>query len=148
VPLKKYRSDTAAVAVEFALVLPLLITIIFAITDFGRYFYADISITSASREGARVSSLNSIGASITDIQAIVYASAPNACKVASLSTCANVTVADVPVLKKCSTDSSDENTVVTVSTPFTWTLPIGKFFGGSSPAQSTLTSTGVMRCVG
>ena len=145
--LKKYRSDTAAVAVEFALILPLLITLIFAITDFGRLFYADISITSASREGARYSSLKSAGASITDIRAIVYASAPNACKVASLSNCPNVTVADVPILKKCPNEPT-KNTVVTVSTPFTWTLPIGKLFGGSSVTQSTLTSTGVMLCVG
>jgi Flp pilus assembly protein TadG len=148
VGLKNYRSDTAAVAVEFALILPLLITLIFAITDFGRLFYADISITSASREGARYSSLKSAGASITDIRAIVYASAPNACKVARLSTCANVTVSDVPDLQVCNAGTSNENTVITVSTLFTWTLPIGKLFGGSSVTQSTLTSTGVMLCVG
>lgn len=144
----KLKSDKASVAVEFALVVPLLLTLIFGITDFGRLFYAQLSITSASREGARYSSLMSGGASLTAIQNIVYASAPNACRVAQLSACANVTVVGTPTLKICDRNISDENTEVTVTTPFVWTLPIGKLLGGTSTNLSTLTSKGVMLCVG
>lgn len=145
---KILKSEKASVAVEFALVVPLLLTLIFAITDFGRLFYAQVSITSASREGARYSSLISGGASLSSIQTMVYASASNACKVASLSACTNVTVVGAPTLKVCDRNISNENTEVTVTTPFVWTLPIGKLFGGTSTNLSTLTSKGVMLCVG
>ncbi|MFM8446971.1 MAG: TadE/TadG family type IV pilus assembly protein [Candidatus Nanopelagicaceae bacterium] len=146
--LKKIKSDSASVVVEFALVVPLLLTLVFGITDFGRLFYANLSITSASREGARYSSLMSGGASIADISTIVYASAPNACRVAQLSACAHVTVAPSPTLKVCDRNISNENTEVTVTTPFVWTLPVGKLFGGSSTNRSTLSAKGVMLCVG
>jgi len=146
--LRKFKSDRASVAVEFALIVPLLFTLIFGITDFGRLFYAQISITSASREGARYSSLISEGATLTNIQNVVYPSAPNACKVAKLSACANVTVAGPPILKVCDRNIPDDNTSVTVSTPFVWTLPIGRLLGGTTTNLSTLSSTGVMRCVG
>ena len=39
--------------VEFALVLPLLVLIVFGVLDLGRAFYALITITNAAREGAR-----------------------------------------------------------------------------------------------
>ncbi len=39
--------------VEFALVLPLLVLIIFGVLDLGRAFYSLIAITNAAREGAR-----------------------------------------------------------------------------------------------
>lgn len=146
--LKQLKSDRASVAVEFALIVPLLITLIFGITDFGRLFYAQISITSASREGARYSSLISGGASITDVRTIVYSSASNACRVAQLSACANVTVEAAPTFQVCDRNILNENTSVTVSTPFVWTLPIGRLLGGTSANLSTLRSTGVMRCVG
>jgi Flp pilus assembly protein TadG len=146
--LSELKSDKASVAVEFALIVPLLLTLIFGITDFGRLFYAQLSITSASREGARYSSLISGGAALADIQALVYSSAPNACRVAKLSTCANVTVVASPTLKVCDRNVLNENTEVTVTTPFVWTLPIGRLMGGTSTNLSTLTSKGVMRCVG
>ena len=41
-----------AVALEFALILPLLITIVLGCIDFGRYAYTYISVTNAAREGA------------------------------------------------------------------------------------------------
>lgn len=45
--------DRGAAAVEFALILPLLLLVLFAIIDFGRMFNAQITITEAAREGAR-----------------------------------------------------------------------------------------------
>ncbi|MGQ9920349.1 MAG: TadE/TadG family type IV pilus assembly protein [Desulfobacca sp.] len=42
-----------SVAVEFAIILPLLIMMVFAIIDFGNMLYTKHIITNASREGAR-----------------------------------------------------------------------------------------------
>lgn len=48
------RSDRGAVAVEFALLLPVLMVILLGIVEFGLAYSAQITITNAAREGARV----------------------------------------------------------------------------------------------
>jgi hypothetical protein len=49
------RKEVGSAAVEFALVLPLVVLLIFGLIDFGRLFFVKISLTSASREAARIS---------------------------------------------------------------------------------------------
>ena len=51
--------------VEFALVLPIFLLILFAIVDFGMAFHAWITVTNSAREGAR---LGAVRASATDIE--------------------------------------------------------------------------------
>lgn len=49
-----FRSDSrGASAVEFAVVLPLLLTLLVGIIEFGFFFNQQISVTQAAREGAR-----------------------------------------------------------------------------------------------
>jgi len=50
------RSDRerGAAAVEFALVLPVLLLLVLGMLEFSRVYNAQISITNAAREGARV----------------------------------------------------------------------------------------------
>ena len=48
-----WRHTDGAVAVEFAVLLPVLVAILFGIIDFGDLFMKDHLITNASREGAR-----------------------------------------------------------------------------------------------
>ncbi len=47
------RSESGAAAVEFALVLLLLVTILFGILQYGFYFWSRSSASAAVREGAR-----------------------------------------------------------------------------------------------
>jgi Flp pilus assembly protein TadG len=49
----KFGSQKGAAMVEFAIVLPLLLLIVFGIIEFGIIFYDQQVITNASREGAR-----------------------------------------------------------------------------------------------
>ena len=42
---------------EYALVLPLLLLLIFGIVDFGRYFHAALTVDHAGREAARAASI-------------------------------------------------------------------------------------------
>jgi Flp pilus assembly protein TadG len=49
----KLRREDGAAAVEFALVLPILIVLVFGIIEFGFALYNKEVITNASREGAR-----------------------------------------------------------------------------------------------
>lgn len=50
-------SDSGAAAVEFALLLPLLLLIFMGIIDFGRAFNAQVTLNHAAREGVRVYAL-------------------------------------------------------------------------------------------
>jgi len=49
--------DRGTAAVEFALIMPLLVLLIFAIVDLGRMLNAQIVLTEAAREGARATAL-------------------------------------------------------------------------------------------
>lgn len=47
------HSERGAVAVEFALVIPVLLLLVFGIVEFGNIYNVQIQVTSAAREGAR-----------------------------------------------------------------------------------------------
>lgn len=49
----KHKAQGGASAVEFALVLPIFLILVFAIIEFGAIFYNKSVITNASREAAR-----------------------------------------------------------------------------------------------
>lgn len=51
------KREKGVAAVEFALILPVFLTILFAIMDFGWLFFQQQVLTSASREGARAGAL-------------------------------------------------------------------------------------------
>lgn len=54
------ESERGAVAVEFALLLPLLLTIIFAIIELGHAYNVQISVTHAAREAARTMAIEQV----------------------------------------------------------------------------------------
>lgn len=66
--------ERGAVAIEFALLLPVLLAFVFGIIEFGLAFNAQISITSASREGAR---LLALGGDQAQVEARVKQAAPS-----------------------------------------------------------------------
>ena len=51
--LRRGRGQEGAVAVEFALILPILLLLVAGIIDFGHYWYIGHVLSDASREGAR-----------------------------------------------------------------------------------------------
>lgn len=56
-------SERGAVAVEFAIVAPLLVSLLLGIMEFGRAYNAQISLTNAAREGVRVMTISNNQAS-------------------------------------------------------------------------------------
>lgn len=54
---KKLKDEKGASAVEFAIILPVLIFILFGIFEFGRAYLDYLSITHAAREGARLAAV-------------------------------------------------------------------------------------------
>jgi hypothetical protein len=59
------RHERGVALVEFAMVLPLLLVLVFGIIDFGRAFQTWITLTNAAREGARLGTVSQ------DAQAVV-----------------------------------------------------------------------------
>lgn len=70
------RKEKGQSFVEFALVLPILILLVLGIIQFGIIFYGQVTITSAAREGARMSSIgksyDEIETKISDIVSIPF----------------------------------------------------------------------------
>lgn len=72
--MRRPSREGGATAVEFAIVLPLLVVLIAGIVDLGRLLYAEIIISNAAREGARMVAM---GYPSTDADARVAAASPN-----------------------------------------------------------------------
>lgn len=88
------RGEQGAVAVEFALLLPVLVLLVFGIIDFGRVFNAQISVTQAAREGARLAALAN----------------PNACdRTAAAATGLSLTCAGNVTITACSSTADQTN---------------------------------------
>lgn len=50
---RRWKDDSGAVAVEFALVFPLLILVLFGVIEYGAVYNAQLVVTGAAREAAR-----------------------------------------------------------------------------------------------
>lgn len=61
-----HKNQKGQTLVEFALILPIIIIILFGITEFGRAFYSYIVITNAAREGARAGVVGKSNAEIIE----------------------------------------------------------------------------------
>jgi Flp pilus assembly protein TadG len=125
--------ERGAAAVEFALLLPVLLLIIFGTIDFGRAFNAQITLTQAAREGARLAALGQ-----PNVVSRTQAAAPGLSPV-------TVTVTSCPADAGPADDAS-----VTTSYAFSFVTPVGAIagmFGGAGfGSPITLTATGVMPC--
>lgn len=120
--------DCGSSAVEFALVLPVLIMILFGIIDFGRLEFERINVTAAAYEGARASGYKLGTTAVT-----------NAVNAASGGLTVSITAS---TNLNCTTAGAE--TTVTVSRPsrFQFYTPF------LQSINTTVTSTGAFRCLG
>jgi Flp pilus assembly protein TadG len=119
------QAQGGAAAVEFAVLLPLLVVLTFGIIEFGLVFNTQLSLTGAAREGARVMAIHNDETAARDA---TLASA-------SMNPAPTVTVAPAPCTR------GDEVTV-RATREFTIRIP---FFDGPT---LNLAGVGVMRCGG
>jgi len=68
--IRHARDDKGAAAVEFALVLPILVLLLFGMIEFGVVYDAQLQVTHAAREGARRAA---VGGNMAAVQAVVDA---------------------------------------------------------------------------
>ena len=134
--------DGGAILVEFALVAPVLILVLVGCLDFARALNAYVTITSASREGARYATLNPT-ASAADVRDYVVT------RVAPLSTDPAVLFVGLsPFVPTATTDprwsSAPGPGNRTVTVQYRWdaaTSLVGAFFAASGSATFSVSST-------
>ena len=133
--MKRMKSERGAAAVEFALVLPLLLLLLLGIVEFGRVYNAQMQLTAAARDGARVMTINSnSAAAAAEARAAVIASAP------ALAPAIAADQIDIAV-SPGNTDVCSPGAVATVTVAY----PLN-FLSGLFGATITLTGKGVMQC--
>jgi Flp pilus assembly protein TadG len=138
----KGHFERGAAAVEMALVMPLLTAMIVGIIDFSRIFNAELQLSQAAREGARLASLlpqtTSIAINSTDATAIqtrAQLAAPNPAFGATLP------LTNVHVVAPYCTSSPSATDVATVRVDYV-------FNGIYWMNGTTLSQTARMRCGG
>lgn len=120
------RNDRGAAAVEFALLLPILLALVFGIVEFGRAYHIQSTLSGAAREGVRVMALtNNLG----EATAAVTTYSPT------------LNPADLAVAATPCPSTGGGSTRVTVTYTFT-------SLTGWIPMGPTMTGTGTMRCNG
>jgi hypothetical protein len=62
--MRVYKNNKGNAVLEFALVLPLLLLILFGITEFGRAIMTTNTLNSAAREGARLAAVSPLSDSL------------------------------------------------------------------------------------
>jgi Flp pilus assembly protein TadG len=141
-PSRTRRHDVrGAAAVEFAIVLPLVLLLVCGIVDFGRMLNVQITLSAAAREGARWEALRMSATTGVSTASRVATAAPG--------------IAPTPataVLSSCPANPAPtQNASVAATTTYTLLTPlsaISGLFGGGLPGSVTLTGRGVMRCGG
>lgn len=125
---RRNSDERGAAAVEFALVLPVLIILLLGMVEFARVFNVQISLSNAAREGARTMAIENDATIARDA---AVSAAPSVVPAVSAG---QITVAPAP----CAAGDT-----VTVTIQYSVDLLTG-FFGAEIP----LTGKGVMRCGG
>ena len=133
--MKHKTSERGAAAVEFAILLPVLLLILIGIMEFGRAFNVQITASNAAREGARYAAIHyadtsgfTLGKAITVVR--------NAAPTLPLTTVINVTYSAGSM---CGVGKTVKVTV----------LPPRKWLTGFLPIPAPqISAVGVMQCGG
>ena len=133
------RQRRGAAAVEFAIVLPILVTILLAATDFGRFSYSAIAVANAAQCGASYGCMNPYDSSTQSAwqagiqQAVTDELSQSAAFDTSQLTVTVVTVTEISGLRRVS---------VQVTYPFK-TIVSWSFIPSSFNLQQTVVMRGI-----
>jgi Flp pilus assembly protein TadG len=135
--LNSKLKERGAVAVEMAIVLPLLLLILLGIIEFGRVLNVQVSLTQAAREGARYAAVHYDDGGL-DVSGTALAAAPS------------LDGLGVSVSDDASSCAPGSNVTVTanVSLPSMSGVLDAGFFGAPGIFPLNMSGVGVMRCGG
>jgi Flp pilus assembly protein TadG len=72
--VSRHRNEHGAAAVEFALIVPILLLLVLGITEFGRAYNAQTTLSDAARAGVRTMAIHS---NVTEAKASAKDAAPS-----------------------------------------------------------------------
>jgi Flp pilus assembly protein TadG len=127
--------DRGASAVEFALVLPILLLLVIGILEFGRAYHVQTTLSNAARDGVRVMALQDSAAAA---KTRVAKSAP------TLGITTDMITVEVDPSSACSGAGSVPNSTASVTVEY----PLALLSGILPIDDLTLTGKGTMRCNG
>lgn len=138
---ERAQQDEAASAVEFALVLPLVILLVVGVFEFGLSWYRTQNLAAAAREGARLASVNASQGDIIDrARDAQNAFDPTDIQVSFLDVASKPVTVDPPCSGRFGQEIKVE-LVVPASAGYGISIP---FYGGGG--AMTFRSAGVFRC--
>lgn len=141
--VQRRRNERGASAVEFALVVPILIVMVFGIVNFGVVLAQQISLNNGARQAARYAVVD--GRNCGQIKAQGVSGAETIGMVSTDVPTPVVTNCGADTVKPCSGTTTGSNITVTMTrSGAAWTIPFPPLF--TSSTSPTLTGTGVMRC--
>lgn len=158
--MPRKRGERGAVAVEFAIIAPLLILVTLVMVDFGRVMFVQLSLNSSAKEAVRALALGPLPATpttpvettsqlVTRVVTLARASSNGAANIAQMESastpawvCGNatftrtgeITLANCPAPVNCTVRGS--TVPLTVATRFNWITPGFASFNASSRAVS------------
>jgi len=131
------RSQRGSTAIEFALILPVIATMLFGVIDFGRLLYTKEVLSNAVREAARTGIVATAGGDV--LPAVIDAALTTSIQNSQL-----VDPADIANIQQVKTGPvGNRNLSVTVNYNFNF-LVVGGLIPGLTTNQ-TLSSTSIMR---
>jgi Flp pilus assembly protein TadG len=131
--VKRFRrpgEDQGSAAVEFALVLPVLMLIVFGIIDFGRMLNARITLSQAAHEGARAAAVVDGDEALAVITTVMGSMAAGMAP---------------PAVTAC--EAGENEASVTVTYRFSYVTPLAVLGGFGDDDGMTMTATAVVPCL-
>lgn len=127
---RRFRGERGAAAVEFALIVPVLVMIVFGIVDFGFAINRDTLVNNAAREGARVGALDPDQTAITTaVRQALSSVEPVGTTPSAITVTVTCLKPDNSACTNFATDAVSGGTViVNVSLLHTWITPVGSMF--------------------
>ncbi|MEY4366737.1 MAG: hypothetical protein RLZ28_152 [Actinomycetota bacterium] len=152
------RSEKGAAALEFAIIVPVLLLLVLGLIDIGRLLLVNMSLLSAAQQGARVSAMtaSSVVGSSTTISSSVSNSVPTgiislsllgntgSCVSASLSSCV------LPGIVSTCAGTNAGTTTIRASISFYWITPIEliwRFADSTRGASTDYSQTVTAQCL-
>lgn len=129
------RDERGQAVTEFAVILPVLLMVLFAIFQFGVIFNNYIQVTSAAREGARKGAVSRGAGNCATVQNLAVSAAQSSAGSLGLQS-SNVTVSDT-----CTNNAIAQGSDMKVTVTYPWSVKIL----GYVVANGNLTSSTTMR---
>ena len=145
-------SEKGAAALEFAIIVPVLLLLVLGLMDIGRLLLVNMSLLSAAQQGARVSAMtaNIPDSSLVSVvrgavpDSIVQLSVLGNCSTTVLSTCV------LPIATAKCAGTNTGTTTVKASISFYWLTPIDliwRFADSTRGASTDYSQTVTAQCL-